>query len=51
LKLLRAVKLGGKTLITTESILEFLGRAEPWSPNLGKIAPAKRARLGQVKAE
>ena len=48
---LRAVKLAGKTLITTESIVELLAGAQPWSPNHDKIASAQRARVGASKSE
>ena len=48
---LRAVKLAGKTLITTESIVELLALAQPWSPDRDKIASAQRARVGASKAE
>jgi Helix-turn-helix domain len=46
---LRAMKLAGKTLVPTESIVEFLARARPWSPDHAKIGPAKRPRLMQEK--
>jgi hypothetical protein len=46
---LRAVKLAGKTLITTESIVELLGGAQPWSPNHDRVAPAHRARLARPR--
>ena len=48
---LRAVKLAGKTLVTTESIVELLAGAQPWSPDHDKIASAQRARVGASKAE
>ena len=48
---LRAVKLAGKTLVTTESIVELLAGAQPWSPDHDKIASAQRARVGAFKAE
>jgi hypothetical protein len=41
---LRAVKLAGKTLVTTDSIVEFLARARPWSPDHAKMGSARRAR-------
>jgi hypothetical protein len=46
---LRAVKLAGKTLVTTDSIVELLARARPWSPEHAKINSAKRAGLMEAK--
>ena len=46
---LRAVKLAGKTLVPTDSIVEFLARARPWSPDHVKIGPAKRERWMREK--
>lgn len=46
---LRAVKLAGKTLITTESILDLLGRAKPWKSDLARTAQARRARPARPK--
>jgi hypothetical protein len=46
---LRAVELAGKTLVTTESIVDFLAQARPWSPDHAKIASANRARWMQAK--
>ncbi len=39
---LRAVKLAGKTLVTTDSIVEFLARARPWSPDHVKTCSMRR---------
>lgn len=46
---LRAVKLAGKTLVPTGSILELLARVRPWSPDHAKVGPAKRPGLIQEK--
>ena len=41
---LTAVKLGGKTLVTTASIIEYLARAQPWKPDRDRVARAVAAR-------
>jgi hypothetical protein len=41
---LSAVTLGGKTLICTSSILDFLAKAKPWEPDHDRIARAVAAR-------
>lgn len=47
---LRAVKLAGKTLVPTDTILEFLARARPWSRKHAKAGQANRARWMQKTA-
>lgn len=47
---LQAVRLAGKTLVTTDSIVAFLARARPWSPDHAKGYSARRARSMQEKA-
>jgi excisionase family DNA binding protein len=42
---LTAVRLGGKTLVTTESLDALLATARPWSPDHARIKAANRARL------
>ena len=37
--------LGGKTLVETASIVDFLSQAKPWSPNLAKVAHAQKGRV------
>ena len=46
---LKAVELEDKKLVTTDSIVEHLARARPWSPDHAKRGPAKRPRLMQEK--
>jgi hypothetical protein len=41
---LTAVTLGGKTLVTTASIVAFLGKAKPWEPNRDRVSRAVAAR-------
>ena len=41
---LKAVKLGGKTLVTTESIVDYLATAQPWVPDRDRVARAVAAR-------
>jgi hypothetical protein len=41
---LEAVRLAGKTLIKTESIIIFLATAQPWKPNHERVMRAVRAR-------
>jgi hypothetical protein len=42
---LRAMRLGGKTLVTTESLEALLATAKPWKPDRARIAAANLARL------
>ena len=35
---LKAVTLGGKTLITTASLIDYLAKAQPWAPNRDRVA-------------
>jgi hypothetical protein len=46
---LQAKNLDGKTVVTTESIIERHRQARPWLPDHSRINPAKRARLAQSK--
>ena len=41
---LTAVTLGGKTLIRTSSIIDFLAKAKPWEPDRDRVARAVAAR-------
>jgi hypothetical protein len=41
---LSAVTLGGKTLITTASLIEYLAKAKKWRPNRERVARAVAAR-------
>jgi excisionase family DNA binding protein len=43
---LRAVKLAGRTLVTTESLLAFLATAEPWTPDPAKSERFRALRKG-----
>lgn len=47
---LNAVKLGGKTLIPTQSILDYLARAKPWRADARRVAAAnaKRIEAGEI---
>jgi excisionase family DNA binding protein len=45
---LKAVRLGGRTLVKTESISAFHTSAEPWSPNKARVARAVAARSDVV---
>jgi hypothetical protein len=47
---LRAVESAGKKLVTTDSIVEHLARARPWSPGHAKVRPPSRVRSMHVKA-
>jgi len=42
---LDAVKLGGKTLIPTQSILAYLARAKPWRADARRVAAANEKRI------
>ena len=42
---LRAVKVAGKTQITTESMLALQAEAEPWKPDGLRVAKANATRL------
>ena len=42
---LQAVKLGGKTLIPTQSILAYLARAKPWRADARRVAAANEQRI------
>ena len=46
---LRAVELEDKKLVTTDSIVEHLARARPWSPDHAKAGPTKRPHLMREK--
>jgi hypothetical protein len=41
---LTAVTLGGKTLVTTASLVNFLAKAQPWRPNFDRVVRAVQAR-------
>jgi hypothetical protein len=41
---LTAVTLGGKTLVTTASLVEYLAKAQPWRPDRDRVAKAVAAR-------
>jgi hypothetical protein len=41
---LSAVTLGGKTLIRTSSIIDFLAKARPWEPDHDRVARAVAGR-------
>jgi hypothetical protein len=41
---LKGVRLGGRTLVTTESILALLAKAKPWVPDKERVRKAIRAR-------
>jgi hypothetical protein len=43
---LEGVTLGGRTLVTTESILALLADAKPWVPDRERVRKAIRARAG-----
>ena len=42
---LDAVKLGGKTLISTQSILAYLARAKPWRADTRRVTAANEKRI------
>jgi hypothetical protein len=42
---LDAVRLGGKTLITTPSLERYLAKASPWTSNRDRVKAAIKARL------
>ena len=42
---LRAVTFAGKTLPLTESIVELLAEAKPWTSNASRVARANEARV------
>lgn len=41
---LTAVRLGGKTLVTTASLIDYLAKAQPWKPDRARVARAVAAR-------
>jgi hypothetical protein len=41
---LTAVTLGGKTLVTTASLIDYLAKSQPWKPNHDRVARAVAAR-------
>jgi excisionase family DNA binding protein len=41
---LTAVKLGGKTLIHTASLIDYLAKAQPWKPDHDRVVRAVAAR-------
>jgi hypothetical protein len=43
---LKGVTLGGRTLVTTESILALLAEVKPWLPDKERVLKAIRARTG-----
>jgi hypothetical protein len=43
---LTGVTLGGRTLVTTESIVALLAEAKPWVPDKERVLKAIRARPG-----
>lgn len=46
---LEFVRLGGRTLVKTESLIRYLETAEPWTPSeRGKEARAKRRERAQA---
>ncbi|TXN24104.1 hypothetical protein [Methylobacterium sp. WL9] len=43
------VRLAGRTLVDTSSLIAFIGRAEPWKPSdRGAAARAKRAEAARA---
>ena len=42
---LKAVRVANKTAILTESLIQLLNTAEPWTPNKARVAAANHARL------
>ena len=42
---LKAVRVANKTAIITESLIQLLNAAEPWTPNKARVAAANHARL------
>jgi hypothetical protein len=46
---LKGITLGGRTLVTTESILALLAEAKPWVPDQERVHQAIRARAGARK--
>jgi hypothetical protein len=45
---LSAVRLCGKTLVSTESIEALIRTAKPWTPNHARVKAATRARLKRM---
>jgi hypothetical protein len=41
---LTAVKLGGKTLVRTSSLIDYLAKARPWEPDRDRVVRAVAAR-------
>jgi excisionase family DNA binding protein len=41
---LTAVKLGGKTLVRTSSLIDYLAKAQPWQPDRDRVLRAVQAR-------
>lgn len=41
---LTAVKLGGKTLVRTASLIDYIAKAQPWRPNFDRVVNAVQAR-------
>lgn len=41
---LSAVTLGGKTLVTTASLIDYLAKAQSWKPDRDRVARAVAAR-------
>jgi len=39
------VRLGGKTLIPTQSILAYIARAKPWRADARRVAAANEKRI------
>lgn len=46
---LELAKLGGRTLVRTESLVTYLRSAEPWSPS-NRAAKANASRMAKVAA-
>jgi hypothetical protein len=46
---LHAVTLGGRTLVTTASLVAFLEDASPWHPNRDRVSAAIQRRIALSK--
>jgi hypothetical protein len=46
---LKAVRVANKTAVVTQSLIELLDAAEPWTPNTERVEAANRARLNPRK--
>jgi hypothetical protein len=47
-KKLKARRLNGRTVVSTESIKTLLKQARPWKPALHRIEKANKVRLGKL---